>query len=96
MHPLYQRAQGLVGQPVHVHAYDRVHHGVLHSLTADGIYLRPMNGAGMASHDTTGMSTPDLIQTPLSGQSVDAEQVFWPLLFLPFLAIWALGPWWWW
>jgi|GEM_PF-2947636 len=97
MHPLYHRAKGMVGQPVIVHAYGRVHRGVLHSLTTDGIYVRSTAGAGMASHDTTGLSQLDTLQAPATDrESIDVEHVFWPLLFLPFFAIAALGPWWWW
>lgn len=92
MHPLYHRARGLVGQPVYVHANGRVHYGVLHHVTNDGIYLRKGNATGMAS----GVSEHELEALPFASQEgVDAEQAFWPFFFLPWLAIGALGPWWW-
>ena len=93
MHPMYHHAVRLVGQPVYVHANGQIHHGVLHQVTDDGVYLRQVNGAGQVSGQKV---SNDIQQVPLStGDKVDAENVFWPLFFLPWLAIAALGPWWW-
>lgn len=95
MHPLYRHATTLVGQPIYVHCNGRVHHGVLHSVTSEGVYLRPMNRTGTASatHD----DSLNVQQLPLTEtENMDIENVFWPLFFLPWLAIGALGPWAWW
>lgn len=94
MHPLYGHARGFVGQRVVVHAYGRAHHGVLHSVTPEGVYLnqtpmaRPVNAG-----DEEGINAVLAPFDPVDG--VEAESVFWPLLFLPFLAIAALAPFYW-
>ncbi|PWI58710.1 hypothetical protein [Sulfoacidibacillus thermotolerans] len=95
MHPFYHQAQSLVGQPIYVHAHGRVHHGVLHSINSQGIYLRPLNSARTVSmHDE---QTTEIVPLPLSQQEeIQAEPIFWALFFIPWFAILALGPWWWW
>jgi len=93
MHPLYHRARGLVGQPVYVHAHGRVHYGILQHVTNDGIYLRKGNATGMASGAKEQSLETQLLEAP---EGTDVETAFWPFFFLPWLAIAALGPWWWW
>lgn len=95
MHPYYHRAAGMVGQPVYVHAYGQPHYGILHHVTYEGCYLKRVNNVGPVSFHQTGAS---VALTPLSTKDgMDAQQVFWlfPLFFLPWLAIAALGPWYW-
>ncbi len=84
MHPLYNHARSFIGQPVVIHAYGRPHYGILHSVTTDGTYLNRI------SH--TGYSPTDANTTDEDA----AELVFLPFLFLPWLAIAALSPLWWW
>ncbi|MCY0874692.1 MAG: hypothetical protein OWT28_00170 [Firmicutes bacterium] len=92
MHPLYHHARSLVGQPVYVQAGGRTHYGILHHVTSDGIYLRKGNANGMAS----GVSEHSLETLPFStADNTDTEPAFWPFFFLPWLAIGALGAWWW-
>ncbi|MCY0902084.1 MAG: hypothetical protein OWU32_07855 [Firmicutes bacterium] len=94
MHPLYHHARRLVGQPVYVHAYGRVHHGILHHVTNDGVYLRQSGGTRMATAEPADR---DVETLPLCSQDeVSADTVFWPFFFLPWLAIGALGAGWWW
>ncbi len=84
MHPLYHRARSLVGQPVVVHAHGRPHYGILHSVNDDGLYLSRVRQAGFTSTEEE------------ANDAGSAELVFWPLFFLPWLAIGALYPWLWW
>lgn len=97
MHPMYHQACGLIGQQVTVHAYGRIHHGIMHHVTADGVYLQP-NGGAMMSFPSDERKETDTVLIPITvtDTAVQPEPVFWPFLFLPFLAIAALGPWWWW
>ncbi|OPG15033.1 hypothetical protein [Ferroacidibacillus organovorans] len=101
MHPLYHQARSLYGQPVCVHAYGRAHYGVIHHVTADGIHLRQMNTNGartvsIRQNDQDNLPSADAVSAIHHGESESLEQVFWPFFFLPFLAISALSPWWYW
>ncbi len=100
MHPLYHHAHKLVGQHVYVHAYGRVHHGLLHQVTPEGLYLQRMDGAHTASVPGTPQADNrilvDLLPLAIApDENTEPEQVWFPLLFLPWLAIAAVGPWWW-
>ncbi len=95
MHPLYNHARSLIGQHVYVHAYGRVHQGILHQVTTDGVYLQPVRGSQMMSAHISEDSNIALALNA-SANNLEAQQVFWPFFFLPFLAIAAMGPWWWW
>ncbi|KEO81171.1 hypothetical protein [Tumebacillus flagellatus] len=66
------------------------HYGVLHSVTRDGVYLRraPYGGASGRADELT-------VHHADGDQQVDGETVFWPLLFLPFVALAAFSPWYW-
>ncbi len=95
MHPLYRHAQTFVGQPIYVHCNGRVHYGVLHSVTTEGLYLRQTNGNRTVSGEQE--NSVDVTPLHLAKQTDgDIEEIFWPLFFLPWLAIAALGPWAWW
>ena len=93
MHPMYYHARTLVGQHVCVHAHGRLHRGILQHVTQDGIYVNP-SGAVAAAGDG---ARADFVY-PLAGaqDTPDAAHVWFPFLFFPWLAIAALGPWWWW
>ncbi|MCL6625016.1 MAG: hypothetical protein K6T68_00340 [Alicyclobacillus shizuokensis] len=96
-----------VGQPVVFRTRDgALHHGVLHTVTHDGIYVRPVRGATTRLASGT-LAHPDvrlLGQLPVEGQGQapgvagDVTQAWWPFFFFPFFALaWlALAPWWWW
>lgn len=93
MHPHYARARAMMGQHVSVHAHGRIYTGVLHSVTPDGIYLA-RNPVSIASGEA---ESGQIALVPLAkGETEAVEPVFWPLLFLPFLAIAALFPLFWW
>lgn len=84
-----------VGQHVVVRTHEgAVHYGILHSVTQEGIYLRPIRGA-------TSLTTTETEQQPLllgtaSPEETDVEQAWFPFFFFPFLALAWLGPWAWW
>jgi hypothetical protein len=86
-----------VGRPVFVRTRDGAfHHGILHSVTGGGIYMRPVRG-GIARVSETDVNSAniDLLQnTPQPND--DVETAFFPFFFLPFFALAALGPWGWW
>lgn len=91
-----QHVMPYLNQPVTVHTHDgTIHHGILHSVQSNGIYLRQMRGnVGMVSGD--GSSSPMLLNISPQADG-DVTEAFFPFFFLPFLAIAALGPWgWWW
>jgi hypothetical protein len=53
-HPLYRRAIRLVGTPVYAHHLDgRVFHGILHSVTSNGVYILNCRTAYLASSQET-------------------------------------------
>jgi hypothetical protein len=86
----YQQARQYVGQRVFVHCHDgRRHFGVLQSVTPTGVYIRPMPRGTTASAENVEIQA-NLADKP---QEVDGENVFFPLLILPFLALAALWPW---
>lgn len=87
-----------VGQRVVVRTKDgATHHGILHSVSHDGIYMRPIGarGARLVSEAGDNPIADILLNQP---QSVDDVQEAWfPFFFFPFFAIAALWPWaWWW
>lgn len=85
-----------MGQHVVVRTHDgMIHHGILHSATNDGIYLRPMQGRGRLASGTTNGSV-DLL-ADLKQSDIDAEEAWWPFLFFPWWGIGGFWPWgWWW
>ncbi|WP_051321743.1 hypothetical protein [Alicyclobacillus contaminans] len=84
-----------VGQHVVFATRDGIHHGILHSVTANGIHIRPVSGS--TTRLAAGAAQPDVEMLPAAGQQVDAEQAWWPFFFFPFLALAWLLPWaWWW
>jgi hypothetical protein len=85
------QASQYIGRPVCAHCYGRKYYGVLQRVTNQGIYMQQMGGAAVnGSKEEASISTAD------RPEGVDAENVFFPLLFLPFLALTALTPWWGW
>lgn len=83
-----------LGQHVVVRTGDgAIHHGILHSVTNDGIYLRPMRGR-LASAEDQGASVELLGKLPAS---TDVQEAWWPFLFFPWWWIGGFWPWgWWW
>ncbi|ARU61809.1 hypothetical protein CBW65_12795 [Tumebacillus avium] len=83
----YQHARGYLGKTVVAHCHDGRHIGVVRNVTRDGIWLERMGGQVSAESNMLRVETADR-----AGQ-VDAQEVFWPLLFLPFATMFALSPW---
>jgi len=81
-----------VGQHVVVRSHDgRLCHGVLHSVTNDGIYLRPLQGqAGLvnARENVSAELLPNV-----NGDEVDAHETWWPFWFYPWWRIGGFWPW---
>ncbi|TCP52867.1 hypothetical protein EV586_107110 [Tumebacillus sp. BK434] len=93
---LRQHAQRFVGQPIVAHHMNgTVHHGVLHSVTNEGMYIR-YPGAGLAAADSKELAFKDALLQNTEDQP-DVEPVFFGLGFLPWLALagfWGGGLWW--
>jgi uncharacterized damage-inducible protein DinB len=87
-----------MGRPVVVHTRDgAIHHGILHSVTGDGIYMRPFGGGTTRFASATDVNTANInLLQSMPQPEDDVEEAFFPFLFLPFLALAALGPWGWW
>lgn len=87
-----------VGQRVVVQTRDgAMHDGILHSVTNDGIYMRPVAArrAGLVS-DIGDVSVTDVLQN-MPQSTDDLREVFFPFLFFPFFALGGIGRWgWWW
>lgn len=86
-----------IGQRIVVQTKDGViHHGFLHHVCEKGIYLRPVRGGvqPMAGESAVGEDF-DVLQN-LPQKTSDTEQVWFPFFFLPFFALAAFWPWWWW
>ncbi|WP_067624327.1 hypothetical protein [Alicyclobacillus acidiphilus] len=89
-------AQQHIGRPVIVHSAYGVHRGILHHVDHNGMYLQLHRGGTRPASGSTEVNAQ--ILSNASGD-VDAQEVFWPLFFIPWLAAWALYPWWgpyWW
>ena len=91
-------AMSFIGQHVVFRTRDgSTHHGILHSVTNDGIHVRSIDGRGIRimkgtvqeDHDA------DLLQN-MPQLTDDVSEAFWPLFFFPFLALAFLWPWAWW
>lgn len=87
-----------IGQRVIAHTKDgRLHDGILHSVTNDGMYLRPVVAGRVrpVSHANKSDSQVDLL-AQMPGES-ELQEAFFPFFFLPFFALAAFSPWaWWW
>ena len=93
------RAQAMpfMNQPVFLDMADgTTRSGILHTVTSDGLYLRPVSGARLAVK--SGSNQDDIHILQQSNQSInDISETFFPFFFFPFFALWWLGPWglWW-
>ncbi len=86
-----------VGQRVVVQTRDgATHDGILHSVSNDGIYLRPIaaRSAGLVSDVCDNPNVSVLQKMPQSAD--DVKEVFFPFLFFPFFLLASFGPWGWW
>src|ERR1700730_13609033 len=88
-----QHALGLVGRPVIAHHRDgSMYHGILHSVTGDGIYMQRMGGRTISGNPAEStFENADMQEST----DLDAEEVFFPFFFFPFFALAALSSWWW-
>ena len=93
MHPLYYHSRQYIGHRVYVYAYGQIHHGILHQVTNEGVYLRTLDVVEAGGETAPAPAAHASLQTP---NEAGVLHVFAPLLFLPFLAVGALGPWYWW
>jgi len=83
-----------MGQRVIVTTRDGVmHHGILHSASNDGIYVRPLQGRGNLV--SAGEATKGELLSDIQSHDVDLEQVWLPFLFFPWWWIGAFRPWGW-
>lgn len=83
-----------LGQHVMVRTRDgAMHHGILHSVTNDGIYLRPSQGRTRLAASHMLQSTELLMNL---NQSEDMQEVWWPFWFFPWWGIAGFWPWFWW
>ena len=58
--------------------------------------MRPVGGGARLANETDASTVNiDLLQN-MPQPKDDVEEAFFPFLFLPFLALAALGPWGWW
>ncbi|MDQ0188388.1 hypothetical protein JI721_15720 [Alicyclobacillus cycloheptanicus] len=87
-----------IGQRVVVRTHDgAVHHGILHHVTNDGIYLRKMGPGPRLAADAKSSSEAVVPLGELPQTPGEADLAWWPFFFLPWLAIAAFAPWgWWW
>lgn len=88
--------QPYVGQRLVVHTTNGVtHHGYLHSVNQSGIYLRSIQNSGMMMSGSR-FSSDTTTAIANSNTNLDVDDAFFPFFFLPFLAIAAFSPWFWW
>lgn len=65
--------------------------GILHTVTNDGLYLRPMSGPRPVSG--AGMTEFDIQVLQQSAQSIkDVEETFFPFFFFPFFFVRRIRP----
>lgn len=91
----YQYARQYLGQPVIAHCRGGVrHYGIVHNVTQDGIWLRPM------PRGTTVSSEAEKVKAITADKPEDlkGETVFFGFapFFLPFFTLLALSPFFWW
>ena len=83
-----------VGQRVVVQTRDgTIHHGILHSVSNDGIYVRGIQGQPRLTQGTESPTASLLADLPPSGE---VNEAFWPFFFFPWFWIGAFWPWFWW
>ncbi|WP_156807403.1 LSm family protein [Effusibacillus pohliae] len=101
---LRQHAMTLVGRPVIAHHVNgTVYRGILHSVTDDGIYIRPLSGTRYVSGKTKDRRF--CYADNRKQETLHPEPVFWWWWFIPWAALVALAaitaaaaatwPWWW-
>lgn len=85
-----------LNQHVVVRTHDgQIHHGILHSVTNDGIYVRPMRGnVGMANAEGA-LEQPQLL-LDLPQDSGEMTEAWFPFLFFPWWGIGGFWPGFWW
>lgn len=84
-HMMRKHAKALLGKHVVVHHVEGWScHGILHSMTHEGLYLMNVHMMEQVSASDT---TPTLEFTISHDAKVNAEQVFFPFFFLPFAAL---------
>jgi hypothetical protein len=92
---LRQHSMRFIGQPIVArHVNGTTHAGILHSVTNEGIYIRPYG-----ARQVSGVQAQEDFQSAseLTSNDQDVQQIFFGLGFLPWLALagfWGGGLWW--
>ncbi|MCL6548040.1 MAG: hypothetical protein K6T30_03925 [Alicyclobacillus sp.] len=91
-------AARFLGQHVVLKTRDgAIHHGILHAIGDDGVYIRPIGGPSTRLAHGEG-NCPDVVLLPNSGQAPnDVQEAWWPFWFFAWwwlLWLWPLA-WWW-
>lgn len=88
-----------LGQHVVVRTHDgMIHHGMLHHVTDDGMFLRRLGGGATMANWSEAPHAP----SPVAGSEATTDEpdvalAWWPFFFLPWMSVAAFGPWgWWW
>lgn len=81
-----------INQPVILDMADgTAQRGILHTVTNDGLYLRPMSGARLASEYRNEAGDIQVLQQ--STESIkDVKETFFPFFFFPFFFVRRIRP----
>lgn len=96
---IQQMAQQHIGRAVTVHTRYGVHHGILHHIDQNGMYLRlfPQNGGQMGGQMMVGEENLDAATLDQLSNDGDTTEAFFPFFFIPFAAAMAFSPYaYWW
>ncbi|MCL6631176.1 MAG: hypothetical protein K6T63_00965 [Alicyclobacillus herbarius] len=91
-------AARFVGQHVVFRTRDgATHHGILHTVTDGGMYVRAFDGrtTRLANADARASNDVQLLNQLPQSQG-DVHEAWWPFFFFPFFALLWLWPWAWW
>ncbi len=85
-----------VGQHVVFRTGDGMHHGILHSMTDDGIVVRPVGRTTRLASSTVDTDEISVLWDSRVPNN-DVVEAWFPFVFFPFFALWWLWPWgYWW
>jgi len=87
-HPLYKKCSGWVNRPVTAtHVNGQRYQGILRNVTPTGIQIAQSGVRPVVGHQPA----IDAITADRAEGSEQAEEIFFPLLFLPFIALTGLA-----
>ena len=85
-------AMPFINQPVSLDMMDgTTKNGILHTVTNDGLYLRPMSGARLTNEVGNEKSGVQELQQ-LAQSICDVKEAFFPFLFFPFFFLRGIRP----